>query len=77
MNKIYSGNVYVNLEDDNTIYYSLDGDWYNTGTVTSSKGTEIEVGESLNIVFNASNTSNFYATDFIEKRVQWGLRISL
>ena len=77
VSKIYSGNVFVHLENDNTIYYSLDGDWYNTGTATYSGGTNIKVHETVTLNFSASNTTNFYYTDFIEGRVKWGERISL
>ena len=77
VSKIYDGEVYVHLEDDNTIYYSLDGDWYNTGSVTGSVNVKVKVNEDITVTFGASSTSNFYYTKFIENRVKWGERISL
>lgn len=61
VSKQFGGNVYINLEDPNRIYYVVDGDFYNNGTTTGGGSLKIGLGEGSSLTFNASNTSNFYA----------------
>lgn len=32
----HEGSIYYNLEDPNRFYYTMDGDWYQNGTMTIS-----------------------------------------
>ena len=61
--KQFNGTLYTNLEDANTIYFELNGDFYYNGTTAFTGGTEIGVGEDTTIKFSASKTysSNFFA----------------
>ena len=47
--KQFDGNVYVNLEANDRIYYSVDGDFYNTGTTSFNGSVSVGVGESVNV----------------------------
>nr|WP_319487417.1 hypothetical protein [uncultured Caproiciproducens sp.] len=67
MTKQFGGTVYTNLEDANSIFYTVDGDFYNTGTTTFGGGVSIGVGEGSSVSFNASSSSNFYAYCYVEE----------
>lgn len=59
--KQFGGSIYTNLEDANTIYYSVNGDFYNKGTTTATGGAEIGVGDDFTVNFSISGSSNYYA----------------
>lgn len=67
----FGGSVYTNLENANTIYYSIDGDFYEHGTTTVSGGVKIGIGDSATINFELSNASNWYAIADVAKRFTW------
>ncbi len=67
----FGGSVYTNLEDAGTIYYSIDGDFYERGTTTVSGGVSIGIGESATVNFGISNASNWYAVADVAKRFTW------
>lgn len=58
--KQFSGTLYTNLENAYTIYFELNGDFYNNGTTTYSGGGEIGVGETAKLSFGVSYASNHF-----------------
>lgn len=58
--KQFSGSVYANLEDPNTIYWNVNGDFFNNGTTTGNGGVNISVGQAASVNFGISYASNFY-----------------
>jgi len=60
VSKEFNGDIYANLENSNTIYWIVNGDFYNNGTTIFSKGVDDEESE-FSGKFNASNAENFYA----------------
>lgn len=77
MNRIYqnvtrqfSGSVYVNLEDASTIYWTVDGDFFNNGSTTVSAGgnVNIPVGTGVQISFQVSYANDLFATYWDEGR---------
>ena len=67
MTKQFGGTVYTNLEDANSIYYIVNGDFYNNGTTTGGGGVNIGVGEGVSLNFNLSYSSNEYAYCYAEE----------
>ena len=70
LTKQFDGSVYVNLEDASTIYWTVDGDFYNTGTTTVSLNgnVNIPIGAGATITFGVSLASNHFATYWDEDR---------
>lgn len=71
ISKQFGGSVYVNLESASTIYYTIDGDFYNNGTTTIGGGISIGIGQSASVNFNATSTSNHYKAFYVSKRRRW------
>lgn len=69
LSKQFSGNVYVNLEDPNRIFYIVNGDFFNYGTTTWNARVSIGVGKATNVKFGVSNASNPYQYRYVESRV--------
>jgi hypothetical protein len=69
LSKQFSGNVYVNLEDANRIFYIVNGDFFNNGTTTWNAGVTIGVGKAANVKFGVSGASNYYQYRYVESRV--------
>lgn len=61
LSKQFSGTLYTNLENAYTIYFELNGDFYNNGTTTFSGGGEIEVGGKSTINFGVSYATNHFS----------------
>ena len=65
MSKQFKGTVYANLQDAGTIFWTVNGDFYNNGTTTvsGSGGASIDVGGAGSVDFSASSSyaSNHYA----------------
>ncbi len=70
LTKQFEGSVYVNLEDASTIYWTVDGDFYNNGSTTVSLGgsVNIPIGAGASITFGVSYASNHFATYWDEDR---------
>lgn len=60
ISKQFSGTLYTNLESAASIYFELNGDFYNNGTTTVSGGAQIGVGEKSNVNFSVSYASNHF-----------------
>lgn len=72
ISKAFGGTVYANLEDAGTIFWIVNGDFYNQGTTTFNGGCNIGIKESGSINFNISYQSNFYAYCYEEGRYRIG-----
>ena len=55
--KAFNGNVYLNLEAPDIIYYSVNGDFYNKGTTTYDGWVEITMNNPESVLFGASGSS--------------------
>lgn len=62
--KQFSGNIYAKLESNDRIYYSIDGDFFNNGSTTTTGGFNIGVGESISLSFGSSTVSSHFAYIF-------------
>lgn len=69
ISKVFSGNVYCNLEDYRTIYYEVNGDFYNNGTISVSAGLNIEIGESGSVSFGVTGSSNHFKYFYSNGRI--------
>lgn len=69
--KQFSGTLYTNLEDANTIYWVLNGDFYNFGTTTVQGGGSIGVGGFSTLDFGVSYASSWFGTAYYEHRTTW------
>ncbi|MGZ7443221.1 hypothetical protein [Paenibacillus sp. TH7-28] len=71
VSKQYAGTVYTNLEHANRIHYIVSGDFYDNGTTTISGGGTAGIGESFELSFSVSYSSNWYATIYEEDDYDW------
>ncbi|MGM9903752.1 MAG: hypothetical protein ACI32O_07460 [Enterococcus sp.] len=69
LSKQFTGNVYVNLEDANRIFYIVNGDFYNNGTTSWNAGVSIGVGGSATVKFGISGASSHYQYRYVESRI--------
>ena len=60
MSKTFEGNIYYNLETDTKIYYSISGDFYNNGTISTSGGGAVGIGESGKLYFSLTGASSHF-----------------
>lgn len=67
--KTFSGNIFYNLETNTRIYYSISGDFYNNGSISTTGGGSVGIGEGGNLYFFLAGASfhfkYFYAEDYI------------
>ncbi len=68
----YAGSIYYNLEDPNRFYYTMDGDWYQNGTMTISGGNATNAEGYAPLYFSVLNGSNHYCGFYIAKTLRWG-----
>lgn len=59
--KQFGGNIYVNLEASNRLYFEINGDFFNQGETIVNGGTQITLGQLDHVSFVASNTTSPYA----------------
>lgn len=59
--KEFGGTVYVNLQNNFTIYYDVEGTWYNTGTTTFDTGISVGLGKAATWGANVSNATSYYS----------------
>lgn len=71
VSKQFSGKVYTNLENANRIFWRMDGDFFNNGTMSYNGGVEIKVGQSVTVSFGLSGSSNHYKAVYQEGRTYW------
>lgn len=67
--KNFTGNIYYNLETNTKIYYSINGDFYNKGTISTTGGGSVGIGESGELYFSLTGASShfkyFYEEDYV------------
>lgn len=67
--KTFAGNIYYNLETNTKIYYSINGDFYNEGTISTTGGGNVGIGESGKLYFSLTGASShfkyFYEEDYV------------
>jgi len=59
--KRFQGTVYTNLESITSIYYMINGQFFDNSSTTATAGIQIGLGEGSNISRSSSSTTNFYA----------------
>lgn len=67
--KQFSGDLYVNLEDEKNLFFWIDGDFYDNGTTTFSGGGELKIGEKGKVTGTVTYASNHYAYCFYDERL--------
>lgn len=70
--KLFSGEIYYKQENRITIYYNINGDFYNKGTLSVSGGGQVGVGESAKLNFSVNYSSNYYAYIHNTGRIFYG-----
>lgn len=60
ISKQFGGTVYSNLENGETIYWIVNGDFYNNGTTTVNGNVSIGVGQSGSASFGASYATSHF-----------------
>lgn len=68
LEKQFQGSVYANLENAYTIYYRVDGDFYNAGTTTVSSSGSVGAG-GTGITYSVSSSSSLYKVVYYENRL--------
>lgn len=68
MSKTFTGDIYTNLENGSTIYYSLSGDFWNNGTSTGGMAVNLGLGDVATVNFSGSYTTDHYEYHFQEGR---------
>lgn len=61
----FEGQIYYNLEDPTTLYYLVNGDWYENRISVFISGSEVNYS-------NDSNTAKHYAYTYVDGRIHWG-----
>ena len=61
ISKQFSGTVAYVLTDPNNIHYSIDGDFFNNGSTTTSLGGSVNIGGFGSSSFTVSSTTSHYA----------------
>lgn len=60
ISKSFVGEIYCNVENYQTIYYEINGDFYNEG-ITETKGKiNLKIGEDSTILFNVDNPYGYF-----------------
>lgn len=72
MSKTFEGNIYYNLETNTRIYYSISGDFYNNGTISTTGGGSVGVGGNGNLHFSVTGTSDHFKYFYDENYVHYG-----
>lgn len=69
ISKVFDGKIYYNLETKTRIYFYVNGDFYNYGTISVTGGCSVGLGQSASVFFNVSASNNhykyFYTDDYI------------
>lgn len=58
--KQFGGSLYCHLEDQKTLYWDLNGDFYNSGITTSTLNQNISENNAIKIDFSVSNSKSHY-----------------
>lgn len=69
VSKQFSGDLFVHLENAYTIYYELNGDFYNNGTTTYTGELGLQMDQMGSISYNVSYASNHYEYVFKTSRI--------
>ncbi|SJP47579.1 hypothetical protein [Clostridioides difficile] len=59
--KLFGGSIYTNLENANTLYFEVNGDFYNKGTISTNGKISYKNGDKTTFEFGLSYSSNYYA----------------
>lgn len=61
LSKGFQGAFYYNLEDAQTIYWRVNGDFFNNNVVTTSGGGSVGIKQAATLNFTVSSTSSHFA----------------
>lgn len=62
----FDGSIYVNLESSQSIYFLVDGHFYDTGTMKTKAGLNIGVGSMGTAIFEVETTKGAMAYVYID-----------
>ena len=69
IDKTFEGDIFYNLETNTRIYYSINGDFYNHGTISTTGGGSVGIGEGGELYFSLIGASShfkyFYEEDYV------------
>lgn len=68
MSKTFNGTVFTHLENANSIFWIVNGDFYNNGTISVNTGVSIGVGSSATVNFGVSGNISHYGYVYKEGR---------
>lgn len=71
LSKIFNGDIYVYLEAANRLYFEVNGDFYNNGSVTVGVAVNVPIGGTSNVKFSASYTSSHYGYIYKADYINW------
>ncbi len=66
--KQYGGTIYTILEDAGTIFWIVNGDFFNDGTTTVGGGVSIGIDEFATVNFEATYSTDHYGYCYEEDR---------
>lgn len=68
----FQGEIYVNLENNRAIYYSISGDFYRNSQAAGEIGGEVGVGEKSKLNLKVSGRLDHFAYLYNSDRIYWG-----
>ncbi|MCI5997295.1 MAG: hypothetical protein PT934_06665 [Peptoniphilaceae bacterium] len=72
ISKTFSGELYYNLESKTSLYYRLNGDFYNNGSINISGGASIGLGQGASLNFGVSYSTSHYKYIYKEGYINYG-----
>ena len=70
--KLFAGEIYYKQENRITVYYLINGDFYDKGSLSVSGGGAVGIGESAKLNFSVSYSSDYYAYIYKPDRIFYG-----
>ena len=67
--KQFVGTLFVNLESTKSLYYNLNGDFYNNGSVEWTVGGTLKVGDSFTLTAQRTSVNNHYLQYHFNERL--------
>ncbi|WEV60515.1 hypothetical protein OZX68_06245 [Streptococcaceae bacterium ESL0729] len=68
LTKEFNGHIYANLEDATTIFYTLNGDFYDGGTTYGSTACNVVLGHGDDLTFTVQDYDKAFAYKYLEDK---------
>lgn len=69
--KAFHGQMFINVENPNRIYYSINGEFYEGGSTSYESGLNIGTHQPTRIQFESSTSVNSYQYYFAERAINY------